>query len=140
MIHPEISTVLDSGRRPQHDGIFAFRCTILEVDAGERGSPSALVHEEWCIYIYASSRMDWVAVHGHSHPLLPAAVGRAAASMQTESPAWSSWRHDGSLPLLVSRRAEPAAQPLVHETSMRAVDPFHVSVCKLKKLGRAVRL
>ena len=33
-MQPEISTVLDSGRRPQHDGIFAFGCTMLEVDAG----------------------------------------------------------------------------------------------------------
>ena len=36
-MQPEISTVLDSGRRPQHDGIFAFGGTILEVDVGERG-------------------------------------------------------------------------------------------------------
>ena len=87
-----------------------------------------------------ASRMDWVAAIDIAIPPLPAAVGRAAASMQTESPSWSSWRHDGALPLLVSRRAEPTAQPLVHETSTRAVDPSHVSVCELKKLGRAIRL
>ena len=84
--------------------------------------------------------MDWVAAMDIAIPPLPAAVGRAAASMRTESPSWSSWRHDGALPLLVSRRAEPTAQPLVHETSTRAVDPSHVSVCELKKLGRAIRL
>ena len=41
MRQPENSTVLDSGRRPQHDGIFAFGCIILVVDTGERGSPAA---------------------------------------------------------------------------------------------------
>ena len=49
MRQPENSTVLDSGRRPQHDGIFAFGCTILEVAAGERGSPSFISSR---IYIY----------------------------------------------------------------------------------------
>ena len=49
MRQPEISTVLDSGRRPQHDGIFAFGCIILEVDVGERGSPSFISSR---IYIY----------------------------------------------------------------------------------------
>ena len=29
MVHLENSTVLDSGRRPQHDGMFAFGCIIL---------------------------------------------------------------------------------------------------------------
>ena len=48
-MQPEISTVLDSGRRPQHDGIFAFGCIILEVDVGERGSPSFISSR---IYIY----------------------------------------------------------------------------------------
>ena len=49
MIHPEISTVLDSPQCVRHDGIFAFGGTILEVDVGERGSPSFISSR---IYIY----------------------------------------------------------------------------------------
>ena len=57
-MQPEISTVLDSGRRPQHDGIFAFGCIILEVvDVGERGSPSFISSRT---YIYIIVR--WVRV------------------------------------------------------------------------------
>ena len=40
MVPPEISTVLESVAAAQHDGILAFGCIILEVDIGERGSPS----------------------------------------------------------------------------------------------------
>ena len=51
MIHPEISTVLDSPQCVRHDGMFAFGCIILVRVAGERGSPSALIHGDY-IYIY----------------------------------------------------------------------------------------
>ena len=56
MIPPEISTVLESGAAPQHDGILAFGGIILEVDVGERGSPSFISSR---IYIYI---MRWVRV------------------------------------------------------------------------------
>ena len=132
-------TVLDSGRRPaQHDGMFAFGCTMLEVHASERGSPSALIHEDYYIYINASSRMDWVAVLDIAiHSCSCRQSRRLDAKRVTVMVVLATRR---LLALLVSRRAEPAAQPLVHETSTRAVDPSHVSVCELKKLGRAIRL
>ena len=50
-MQPEISTVLDSPQCVRHVGMFAFGCIILVRVAGERGSPSALIHGDY-IYIY----------------------------------------------------------------------------------------
>ena len=55
MVQPEISTVLDSGAAPQHDGMFAFGCIILVLDAGERGSPPALIYDDVHIYMLCCS-------------------------------------------------------------------------------------
>ena len=52
MVQPENSTVLESPQCARHDGIFAFGCTIIEVDAGERGSPPALIYDDVHTYIY----------------------------------------------------------------------------------------
>ena len=69
MVHPEISTVLDSGAAPQHDGIFAFGCTILEVDVGERGSPS-----------FISSRIYILLCDGFGFPHLAQRTGDSDGS------------------------------------------------------------
>ena len=50
------------------------------------------------MYILLCEQDERRRSHGRRHLPLPA-VGRATASMRTESPSWSSWRHDGALPL-----------------------------------------
>ena len=71
------------------------------------------VHEYIYIIYMRASRMDWVAAIDIAIPPLPAAVGRAAASMRTESPSWSSLRHDGALPL-AGQQTSRASGPATH--------------------------
>ena len=60
---------------------------------------------------------------------LPAAAGRAAASMRTESPSWSSWRHDGALPLAgqqTSRASGPATRARDEHACCGSIPRFSV--------------
>ena len=135
---------IDSGRRPQHSGpgLGRFLTFVEDPVSGERG------HHPFgsqAGYILLCEQDERRRSHGRRHLPLPAAV----ACRQGRGLGEPSHRHGlsgdttATCPLLVSRRAEPAAQPL----DTRAQDEHaccgsipHVSVCELKKLGRAARL